>query len=78
MRNSQPEVCGGCQENTAPRTTAVYSAGRQRGTTALAGCPYLWEDSSENIRLNTVAYALIVALLWVMVWKRFLFRIIPT
>ncbi|MEK0156249.1 OpgC domain-containing protein [Arthrobacter oryzae] len=31
-----------------------------------------------NIWLNTVAYALIVALLWVMVRTRFLFRIIPT
>ena len=31
-----------------------------------------------NIWLNTAAYALIVALLWVMVRTRFLFRIIPT
>ncbi|MDR6506848.1 OpgC domain-containing protein [Arthrobacter oryzae] len=32
----------------------------------------------ENIWLNTAAYAAIVALLWVMVRTRFLFRIIPT
>ena len=31
-----------------------------------------------NIWLNTAAYALIVALLWVMVRTRFLFRVIPT
>ena len=31
-----------------------------------------------NIWLNTAAYAVIVALLWVMVRTRFLFRIIPT
>jgi hypothetical protein len=31
-----------------------------------------------NILLNTLAYAVIVALLWVMVRARFLFRVIPT
>jgi hypothetical protein len=31
-----------------------------------------------NIWLNTAGYALIVALLWVMVRTKFLFRIIPT
>ena len=31
-----------------------------------------------NVWLNTAAYAAIVALLWVMVRTRFLFRIVPT
>lgn len=32
----------------------------------------------ENILLNTAAYAVVLALLWIMVRTRFLFRIIPT
>jgi hypothetical protein len=40
----------------------------------VSNIPQLQQD---NIWLNTAAYALIVALLWVMVRTRFLFRIIP-
>jgi hypothetical protein len=41
----------------------------------VSNIPWLQQD---NVWLNTAAYAGMVALLWVMVRKRFLFRIIPT
>jgi hypothetical protein len=32
----------------------------------------------ENILINTLAYAVVLGLLWVMVRTRFLFKIVPT